>query len=161
MDNFQVKRILRNLLIFCVGFTMYQCMEGVWKNIPTLPECFYGAESFTMGLLGGLSILIIGSLNEKLPWSMPIWFQAIIGCIVITTFEFIVGCALNLWLCPLLGKPIIWSYESLPGNFIGQICPQFSFLWFLLSFVAIFVDDFLRWKVFDDEKPHYTFWWKK
>ena len=34
-------------------------------------------------------------------------------------------------------------------------------LWFLLSFVAIFVDDFLRWKVFDGEKPHYTLWWKK
>jgi len=155
-----MKVFLKNLLIFSLGFMMYQTMEGIWKNIPALPECFYGAESFTMGIMGGLSILLIGCINKKLSWDMPIWLQALIGCIGITAFEFIVGCVLNLWLCPLLNKPIIWSYASLPGNFMGQICPQFSCLWFLLSFVAIYTDDFVRWKVYDESKPHYTWWFK-
>ena len=144
-------------MIFCVGFTMYQTMEGVWKTFPPC-EAFVGAESFTMGILGGLAILLIGQINKKFSWSIPIWIQALIGGIGITIAEFFVGLLMNKWLCPLLDKPLIWDYSMLPGNFMGQICPQFTALWIVLSFVSIIVDDFLRWKIYGEEKPRYTWY---
>ena len=154
-----MNKLLKNFMIFCVGFTMYQSMEGVWKTFPPC-EAFVGAESFTMGILGGLAILLIGQINKKFSWSTPIWLQALIGGLGITVAEFFVGLFMNKWLCPLLDKPLIWDYSMLPGNFMGQICPQFTCLWIILSFVSIFVDDFLRWKVYNEDKPKYTLWWK-
>lgn len=28
-----MKTFLKNFMIFCVGFTLYQCIEGIWKTI--------------------------------------------------------------------------------------------------------------------------------
>lgn len=154
-----MKTFLKNFMLFCVGFTLYQSMEGVWKTFPPT-QAFEGAESFTMGILGGCALLLIGQLNKKFTFNMPIWLQAIIGGLGITFVEFFVGLFMNKWLCPLLGKPLIWDYSCLPGNFMGQICPQFTCMWILLSFVCVFVDDFLRWKVYGEEEPHYCLWWR-
>ena len=38
---------------------------------------------------------------------------------------------------------------------MGQTCPQFALLFLPLSAIAIVVDDFVRWKWFDEEKPRY------
>ena len=56
----------------------------------------------------------------------------------------------NLW----LGLDV-WDYSGLPGNILGQTCPQFALLFLPLSAIAIIVDDFVRWKWFDEEKPRY------
>ena len=69
---------------------------------------------------------------------------------VITTFEFITGCIVNLWL-----KWNIWDYSGVFGNVLGQICLPFSLIWVLLSGVAIIVDDYLRYFLFNEEKPKY------
>jgi uncharacterized membrane protein len=45
----------------------------------------------------------------------------------ITAVEFAVGAVVNLW----WGMEV-WDYSSLFGNLFGQICPLYSFLWFLL-----------------------------
>ena len=148
-----MKIFLKNFMIYCVGFTLYQTMEGLFKMFFS-----HHAESFTMGILGGLSILLIGGLNRFKKYQPPIPLQMIIGGLIITLLEFVTGCIFNLWLLPMLGKPIIWDYSNIPGNILGQICPQFTIIWMFLSIIAIFVDDYLRWKVYGDPKPHYKWW---
>lgn len=153
-----MRYFLKNFLIFCVGFTIYQCIEGVWK---TIGPGYGGVQSFTMGLLGGCALLLVGQINKKLSWAQPIWLQSIIGGFGILVAEFLTGLLVNKWLCPLLKRPVIWDYSHLPCNIMGQICPQFFFAWILLAAVCILVDDYLRWRVYDEEKPHYVLWWKK
>lgn len=103
-----------------------------------------------MFLLGGLCFILIGGLNNYIPWEMSIIKQGIIGALIVTSLEFIFGLVLNLYLN--LG---IWDYSNMPFNILGQICLPFSIAWFFLSLVAIFVDDRLRYVLFKEEKPHY------
>lgn len=152
-----MKTFLKNFMIFCVGFTSYQCIEGIWK---TIGPGMGGVECFCMGLLGGFSILLVGGINKVFKWETPIWLQSIIGGLGILAMEFITGLLVNKWLCPLLGRPIIWDYSDVPGNILGQICPYFFIAWIILAGACILVDDYLRWKIYDEEKPHYVWWWK-
>lgn len=66
------------------------------------------------------------------------------------------GLILNVWLG--LG---MWDYSNMPGNILGQICPQFMVLWFFLSAIGIFLDDLIRWRIFGEEKPHYHLFKKR
>jgi len=50
---------------------------------------------------------------------------------------------LNVW----LGLDI-WDYSGVPGNIMGQVCPQFTLAWAALSAVAVWVEDRLH-KIFD------------
>ena len=55
----------------------------------------------------------------------------------------------------------VWNYSALPLNIMGQICLPFSLLWLLLSGVIIVVDDYIRYKFFNEKKPKYKFlFWK-
>jgi uncharacterized membrane protein len=103
-----------------------------------------------MFLLGGLCFVLIGEINEVIPWEMSIIKQGIIGSIIVTILEFISGYILNIIL-----KLGIWDYSNVPLNFMGQICLPFSCAWFFLSLIAIILDDYLRWKWFNGKKPHY------
>jgi uncharacterized membrane protein len=71
------------------------------------------------------------------------------GSIIVTILEFIAGCILNLW----LGLNV-WDYSDLPFNILGQICPQFTFLWLFISSYGIILDDFSRYGM-GEEKPRY------
>ena len=82
--------------------------------------------------------------------------QMAIGAIIITALEFIVGVIVNLIL-----KWNIWDYSMLPFNILGQISLPFSLIWFLLSGIIIIVDDWLRYKLFKEDKPKYTFIWRR
>lgn len=66
------------------------------------------------------------------------------------------GLILNVW----LGLNM-WDYSNMPGNILGQICPQFTLLWFFLSAFGIFLDDLIRWLLFGEEKPHYHLFRKR
>lgn len=109
-----------------------------------------GYTHWTMVVLGGLCFLAVGAINEFLPWEMPFIKQMISGCLIITALEFVTGCIVNL----RLGWAV-WDYSDRWGNFLGQICPLYSFYWFLLSAVAIVLDDYLRYKWFGEQKPKY------
>lgn len=82
-----MKSVFKNIIIFCIGFTIYQSIEGIFKMV--VPNM--GAESFLMGIIGGLALLLIGGINNKLSWNMPIWLQSIIGGVCILGTEFIMG----------------------------------------------------------------------
>lgn len=89
--------------------------------------------------------------GAELPWEMPLVGQACICAAAITALEFVTGLVLNVWLG--LG---VWDYSHLAGNILGQICPQFTLLWLVLSVAGIVILDWMRYAVEGGEKPHYT-----
>ena len=141
-----MKQLKKYLVLFIVSGSLYYSIEWIWKTFFTTGSICH----WSMALLGGTCFLLIGSINEYISWGMPLVLQGTIGAVVITVLEFIFGCALNLRLG--LG---VWDYSHLPFNILGQICLPFSFIWFFFSILIILLDDYLRWKWFDEEKPHY------
>lgn len=123
-------------------------MGGVFYTL--IEMCARGYSHWTMALLGGVCFLAVGALNECLPWEMPLWLQMFIGGLLITALEFVTGCIVNLW----LGWDV-WDYSDEKYNLLGQVCPKFTAYWILLSGVAIVLDDWLRYLLFDEEKPKY------
>lgn len=96
--------------------------------------------------------MLVGAINEVIPWEMSFILQCIIGGAIITAVEFVSGCIINLWL-----GWAVWDYSNMPLNLLGQICLPFSLLWVLISAVAIVFDDYIRYYLFGEEKPNYTF----
>ena len=117
-------------------------------------EVFFRSQShWTMFLLGALCGLIIGRMNERVSWEMPIWLQMLFGGAIVTALEFIWGLVLNVWLG--LG---LWDYSNMWGNVMGQICPLFALAWCGISGVAVVLDDYLKFWFFDEEEPKYKLW---
>lgn len=84
---------------------------------------------------------------------MPLWKQILVGAAIITGLEFITGCIVNLWL-----GWAVWDYSSMPLNILGQICLPYMLLWIPVALLAIVLDDWMRFWIFGEEKPHYC--WK-
>ena len=135
-----IKQWLKIFILFLIGGFIYVAIE----------LGFRGHSHWTMFLLGGLCFILIGGLNNYIPWEMSIIKQGVIGALIVTSLEFIFGLVLNLYLN--LG---IWDYSNMSFNILGQICLPFSIAWFFLSLIAIFIDDWLRYVLFKEEKPHY------
>lgn len=133
-------KYLKDIILFVIMALLYMSIEVVYR----------GHTYLAMGIVGGIDGLLIGLINKVFKWETPLWKQCFIGMLIITTSEFISGCILNLW----LGLNM-WNYSKIPFNVLGQICLPFCIVWYFLSLVAIFLDDFLRWKLFGEEKPHY------
>lgn len=129
-----------HLFLFIVGGLIYFCIETLWR----------GYSHWTMIGVGGVCFVLCGLLNEVLKWDTVIWKQMFICSIIITAVEFTSGLILNVWLG--LG---IWDYSNIPLNILGQICLPFTLLWYVLSAPAIILDDYLRYWIFGEEKPHY------
>lgn len=134
------KNILKMIVLLLIGGTIYFCIELLWR----------GHSHWTMALVGGICFIAIGAINEYIPWNMGFIDQCLIGACLVTSIEFVAGLILNVWLG--LG---IWDYSNLPHNIMGQICLPFFFAWIALSSVAIVLDDYLRYWLFREEKPHY------
>lgn len=135
-----MKKILKMAVLLVTGGTLYALLE----------LAFRGRTHWSMFLVGGICFVLVGGLNNWYKWEMSIITQMAISSAAITAIEFVAGLILNVWLG--LG---IWDYSNMPLNILGQICPQFTGLWFLLSFVAIVLDDLLRWRWFGEDFPEY------
>lgn len=146
-----MKRLLKTGVLFGIGGTVYLLIEIIWRAFRNSTHTHW-----TMFLLGGLCFIAIGAINEYLPWETPFWLQAVTGACIVLMLEFIFGCILNLW----LGLNI-WDYSNLPFNVLGQICLPFAFAWVFLSGIAIVFDDYLRYWLFNEEKPRYQWFFKK
>ncbi len=148
-----MKTLFKNAFIFIEGGLLYSYIEVCFKNCTGHNE----GISWTMGIVGGLVFLITGLINKIFTPEMPLYLQDIIGAVACTILEFISGLVLNK-----LFRLNIWDYSDLPGNILGQICPQFFLIWILLALIAIFLDDIIRWKFLNEESPHYhLFRWGK
>ena len=128
------KTMMSSILFFIYGF-MYYIIEVLYR----------GHSHWSMFILGGLCGVVIGLLNERNK-DISIWKQGLYGAIIVTILEFIIGYIVNI----LLGWNI-WDYSDVPFNFLGQICLPFTIIWFILSIVCVYLDDFLREKLFKSE----------
>ena len=120
--------LIKNMILFVIFGLLYCGLEILWRGY-THPSMF---------IVGGISCLLVGLINEITP-NMPMWLQCLLSAIIITIIEFLSGCILNLWLN--LG---VWNYTNMPFNLLGQVCLPFSMAWFFLSYIAIKLDDWLR-----------------
>ena len=135
-----MRQYLKELFLAVTGGLLYTILELVWR----------GHSHWTMFVLGDLCFAFIGMINELIPWCMPIWQQTLIGAVIITGLEFLTGCIVNLG----LGWNV-WDYSNMPLNLLGQICVPYILLWVPVSLIAIILDDWLRYWMFDEERPHY------
>ena len=138
-----MKRILKLLLkysvLFSYGGMLYVCIELMFR----------GRSDITMMFCGAISFILIGLLNQIIPWEMSLLVQSIIcGFLIVTPIEYLFGILFN-------SNFTIWDYRMQPFNVNGQICLLFSVLWCLLSVAGIILDDYLRYWLFNEEKPHY------
>lgn len=135
-----MKKLFKNIILLCIGGLLYICLE----------LAFRGRTHISMFFVGGFCSFNIGLINEVIPWKMPILFQSLIGSVIVTITELFSGIFLNI----LLGLNV-WDYSNLPFNFLGQICLLFWLLWVIASCVWIICDDYLRYWLFNEEKPKY------
>lgn len=140
-----MKRLSKYAALFLIGAVIYFEIELNYRYFAgTLPV------HWSMPILGGICFILIGGLNEWLPWDMPLPLQSFIGSVVATVAEFISGCIVNIW----MGWDV-WDYSNIPFNLLGQICLPFCLAWILVATVAIILDDYLRYWLYGEEKPLY------
>lgn len=136
----RLKQMLKPIILALIGGTIYVLIELAWR----------GYSHSSMFVLGALCFVLLGGINEFFSWELGMIWQMLIGASIVTALEFVVGVIVNIWL-----EFEVWDYSNLPLNFMGQICLPFSLAWVLLSGIAIVVDDYLRYWLFGEEKPHY------
>ena len=122
--------LFRFLLIFILGGCGYYLMEILYR----------GHSHWSMAVCGGVCLLGICFINRRFLRLHAI-FRAGLCALFITAVEFLTGCIVNLW----LGLNV-WSYNARPLNFMGQICLDFSLLWFILSLALCLMLPFLAKK---------------
>ena len=140
IQTHNIKIFIKYLILFLLGGYTYYGIEILW----------HGYSHYSMIICGGICFIYAGLQNEQVEWDYPFWKQVLRVEAFILSAEFITGCIVNLW----LGLDV-WDYSGLPGNILGQTCPQFALLFLPLSAIAIIIDDFVRWKWFGEEKPRY------
>lgn len=136
----QIRQILKYTILFILGGCSYTLIEILYR----------GYSHYSMWILGGICFICIGLINEILKWETPLVLQGLIGSFIVTLLEFITGYIVNI----RLGMRI-WDYSRMPLNIMGQVCLNFTIIWFFISIFALIADDYLRYWLFDEERPHY------
>lgn len=118
-----MKRFREYFCVYTFGAFLYCFIEVLFR----------GFTHWTMGLTGGAALLGIYRINEKCK-HRPLWLRCTLGCLLITLLELTVGLLVNR-----LFHWNVWDYSEKRLNLFGQICPLFSFFWFLLCYPACFL----------------------
>lgn len=119
---------MEQAVIFVFGGICYSAIEILWR----------GYTHWTMSFTGGLCAVMIYIFCAN--YEKPILKRSFLGAVIITLSELVVGLAVNVFL-----KLNIWDYSEHMFNFMGQICPLYSALWFLLCIPVIrLFDDFRK-----------------
>lgn len=128
--------MVKTLFLFVFGGSAYYGIELLWR----------GYSHWSMFLLGGLCFIFAGWQNRQL----PLWKQTIRVNLFVVAMEFITGCIVNLW----LGWHI-WDYSNLYPNILGQTSLLYAILFLPLCALAIIVNEYLRYFLYDEKKPHF------
>lgn len=117
------------IAVFAVGAVGYSGIEILAR----------GYTHWSMTLLGGTCFIGLWRIARTYA-RQPLWCKALLGSALITTLEFFVGVLVNL----RLGWSV-WDYSGEAFDILGQICPLYSFYWFLLSGAACWlIEQYLR-----------------
>ncbi|GHU87343.1 hypothetical protein FACS1894202_01450 [Clostridia bacterium] len=135
-----VTKLFRYITLWLYGGFLYYAIELFWR----------GYSHLSMFVVGSVCFLLLGSINNWLPWSLGLLWQCLIGAAIVTVIELISGLILNVW----LGLEV-WDYSALPFNLWGQICALYALLWLPMSALGIVLDDWLRHWIFGERKPKY------
>ncbi len=130
-------------LIFTYG-TLYTICELLWKADPT--KLHY--SMFILAAFGGITV---GQLNNRFTYDMDLFLQCLIGGIIVTIGEGIVGHIFN-------SNYTCWDYRMLPLSFWNaQINLFFSLIWaFILCPLAILIDDAYDYYILKSrDRPYY------
>lgn len=129
-----VKKIRELSYVYFVGAALYCCFEVAIR----------GFTHWTMALAGGLAFSLLYQYNLRAR-TQSVALRGLVGSGIVTGLEFAVGCVVNRafgW--------HIWDYSARGGHVLGQICPMFSIVWFLLSLPVIPLSLFLKTTLFAD-----------
>jgi len=107
---------MKNLKLFLIGAIGYTIIELLWR----------GHTHWTMTLTGGICFITLFHIFSHLE-GVPLILKCFAGAAVITGIEFTIGCIVNICL-----HWNVWDYSSHAYHLLGQICPFYSFMWFLL-----------------------------
>ncbi|MBR3803614.1 MAG: hypothetical protein UHK54_01080 [Acutalibacteraceae bacterium] len=133
-----MKKFKEYSFIYLLGAVIYSLIE----------VAFRGFTHWTMALTGGLAYLLIYIANIKMK-TRSLALRCLSGCIIITALEFIVGCIVNRRF-----NMGVWDYSQQPGHILGQICPLFSAIWFLISFPAMLLSFFIKGRLFSSDREN-------
>ena len=124
----RLSNLALHVLFGLIAGCIYLLIELAWR----------GRTHWTMLPLAAVIFVCAGILDEvERPPS--IWQQVILGAAIATALELAAGLILNVWLG--LG---VWDYSNLPGNLMGQICPQFTIAWAVLMIVSIRLENLMH-----------------
>lgn len=128
-------KIKEYIVVFASGGIIYSLIEVIFR----------GFTHWTMTLTGGAALLIIYIMNIKIK-ARSLILRCFAGCAIITALEFAVGCIVNRGL-----NMQVWDYSDEKYNVLGQICPLFSIMWFLLCVPATLLSFSFR-RRFDENR---------
>lgn len=136
------KNIFKNIILFITGFCIYITIEVLFRSY-SYP---------LMGLVGGLSLILIDKINDYISWDLPLLLQMFIGGMEVTLLELLSGeFALHIL------NIRMWDYSNMWMSMCDDlICPLFSFFWILLAGVGIILADSINYYVIHEEtQPYY------
>ncbi len=119
-------------IIYTIGAVGYCALELVWR----------GYSHWTMTVAGGICFLALYLIDGRTR-GLTLIKKSLLSAMVITSVEFAIGCVVNL----MLGWRV-WDYSDLPFSIMGQVCPAFFLLWFLLSVPTLMLSKTIREKLF-------------
>lgn len=126
-----MKKTKELLVIFGYGAIIYSLIEVLFR----------GFTHWTMTITGGFTFIALYFMNIKMK-TKNLFIRCAIGSLIITVIEFTVGCIVNR------GFHLhVWDYSDEKFNILGQICPLFSCIWFLLCIPVTFLSFLLRKKL--------------
>ena len=109
---------MKYLLIFLTGGLGYVALELMWR----------GRSHGSMFLAGGVSLLLVGHLEEVEP-RLPLPCRILAGAGIITMVELGAGLVFNR-------DYSVWDYRKVRHNYMGQICLPFCLIWIPVSALA-------------------------
>ena len=113
---------LQSLFAFLMGYFIYSLFEIITR----------GYTHWTMALTGGAALALLYSINMRFRLSPA--SSSLIGALMITAIELPVGIFDNM----IMGWRV-WDYSDVPLNFMGQICPLYTVVWFILCIPAYYL----------------------
>ena len=101
----------------------YGLLEILWR----------GYTHASMVVTGGVCLTAICFINRKMTRA-PFLFRCLLCTAFVITTEFLVGLLVNRIL-----HLRVWDYSDSRFHLLGQICLEFSFIWFFLCLLLSFV----------------------
>ena len=127
-----------NFIVFAFGSVLYGMAEVVFR----------GHTHWTMILLGGTVFIMLYRIDLRLENKNYI-LKCLIGSGIISAMEFLCGYVVNIQL-----KMNVWDYSGIKFNVLGQVCPKYIAVWFLLCVPAYLLGKLIRVKAIGEANLH-------